>query len=119
MLVKSQHMQTVVQCASSQEALDLLQYCLGEDGDVIPGRHFREELRNEGLDMEDAFAVLRTGMIYDPPEPDIKTGEWKWRVEGKCPDGQYIGIVFSFKTVERAFLITVFSIERQRRGGKK
>ena len=62
----------------------LLHYCL-EDGGVIQGKHFREELAKEGgpLCIEDAFAVLVDGIIYDPPEIDIKTGEWKWKIEGK------------------------------------
>ena len=50
------------------------------------------------------------GRIFDAPEPDIKTGEWKYRIEGHEPGGKWLAIVFSFKTVERAFLITVFSI---------
>ena len=115
MLVKYQLMRVTVKCVSQQKAVDLLRYCL-QDGDVIPGRHFREELAAEGLCIEDAFAVLRSGVIYDPPEMDIKTGEEKWRIEGREPGGTYIGIVFSFKTIERAFLITVFSIEKYRRG---
>lgn len=77
MRVKTQ----LLQCLSSQEAEDLIRYCL-EDGEIIPGRHFRDELVQEGLAFEDALTVLRTGRIHDPPEPDIKTGEWKYRVEG-------------------------------------
>jgi len=98
-----------VPCLSREEAVDLLRRCL-EDGAVIPGAHFRQELANEGLSMADAWQVLRSGRIYDPPEQDIKTGEWKYRIEGHEPDGKWIVIVFSFKTVNRAFLITIFSV---------
>jgi hypothetical protein len=110
----------IVECATAQEALDLLHHCLDRGG-VIPGRHFREELAKEGLSIGDAFVVLDSGRIYNPPEPDIRTGEWKWRVEGREPGGQWIAIVFSFKTVEKAFLITIFSIElrNKRKGGTR
>jgi hypothetical protein len=59
-----------------------LRRCL-EDGEVKHGRHFREELAKEKLSYEDAWNVLLRGRIFDPPEQDIKTGEWKYRVEGR------------------------------------
>lgn len=103
-----------VPCLSRQDAVKLLRRCL-EEGEVIPGAHFRQELANEGLSMADAWQVLRAGQIYDPPEQDIKSGEWKYRVEGHEPEGKWIAIVFSFKTVRRAFLITIFSIASRTR----
>jgi len=104
----------VVTCVSTLEAEDLLHYCL-EQGEVVPGRHFRDELLKEELFIEDAWVVLRTGCVSQPPEHDVKTREWKYRVEGYEPGGKWLAIVFSFKTVERAFLITVFSVESRRR----
>jgi hypothetical protein len=101
----------VVVCKTTQEALDLLRYCL-EDGEVRPGAHFRKELANEKISFVDAWAVLRSGAIYEPPELDIKSGEWKWKVEGYEPGGAWLIIVFTFKTVDQAFLITVFSAKR-------
>jgi len=98
-----------------QEAQDLLHFCLEGEGEVIPGRHFRDELAKERLTFEDAWMVLNTGQIYDPPEPDIKTGEWKYRVEGWESGGKWLVIAFSFKTISRAFLITIFSVEEKRR----
>jgi hypothetical protein len=87
-----------------------------EDGAVGYGTHFREELAKERLSIEDAWPVLRRGRIYDPPEQDIKTGEWKYRIEGRTPDGTWIAIVFCFKSIRKAFLITAFSIEHGGRG---
>jgi hypothetical protein len=97
------------------EAQDLLRFCLGGGGTVKPGKHFRDELRNEGVTVPDAWVVLRNGTVYNPPEQDIKTGEWKYTVEGYEPDGKWLGIVFSFKAVDRAYLITVFSVGARRR----
>jgi hypothetical protein len=96
------------------EASDLLHHCLTSQGQVIPGLHFRQELEREGLTIPDAWAVLRNGKIYDPPEHDIKTREWKYKIEGPEPDGKWLAIVFSFKAIDTAFLITVFSVEARR-----
>ncbi|MBZ5562286.1 MAG: DUF4258 domain-containing protein [Acidobacteriia bacterium] len=88
--------------------------CLAR-GRVILGSHFRRELAAEDLDLVDAWQVLRSGNIYAEPEPDIKTGEWKYRVEGYEPGGKWLAIVFSFKSADVAFLITTFSLEAKRR----
>ena len=96
--------------------MDMLRDCLSDDdGAVIPGKHFREELTKEGLTIPDAWHVLRTGCIYNPPECDVKTGEWKYNVEGHTPDGTWLAVVLCFKEVNKVFLITVFSVEVKRR----
>lgn len=77
-----------------------------------PTTHFLEELSHEGLEFEDALAVLNAGAIYSPPEVDIRTGDWKWRMEGREPGGQWIAIIFAFKSVDSAVLITIFSVRR-------
>jgi hypothetical protein len=87
----------------------LLRHCL-EGGFIRPSRHFREELANEGLDLLDAFHVLRTGNIFNPPELDVRFNDWTYRMEGSTPDGMRLAIVFCFKEQETGFLITVFSI---------
>lgn len=91
-------------------AKDLLIECLGEDGEVVPGKHFLEELEEEELTFPDALYVLRHGNIVDPADQDIRTREWKYTIEGQEPDEKRIRIVFSFKAINRAFLITVFSV---------
>lgn len=97
------------------DAQDLLRNCLGEQGEVRWGPHFSKSLADEELTFPDAWYVLRTGRIYEPAEHDIKTGEYKYKVEGYTPDGVWLAIIFCFKEVHRAFLITVFSIESRRR----
>ncbi len=101
------------------EALDLLHHCLSEGGEVKWGPHFKKALADEGLTFADAWQILRSGIIYGAPELDIKTREWKYRVEGHTVDGIWLVIVFCFKEINRAFLITVFSIEARRRGHEK
>lgn len=84
-------------------------------GEHRPSRHFKEELAKEFADLNDAFDVLRTGNIFDPPEPDIKTGEWKDRIEGTTVDGLRLAIIFQFRSENSSFLITIFSIEKMSR----
>jgi hypothetical protein len=105
----------VVGLLTNSEAVRLVRHCI-RDGAIIPSRHFREELQNETLDLNEALFVLERGCIHDPPEQNIKTGEWKYRIEGPEPSGIWLAIVFCFKAEDTAFLITVFSIqERSRR----
>lgn len=105
----------IVAVHTASEAVDLLRYCLGDGGTVTPTKHFRDELAKEGLSFPDAWYVLKTGTIYNPAEPDIKTGEWKYQIEGHAPDGKWLQIVFCFRAVDSAVLITVFSVEEKRR----
>jgi len=95
-------------------ALGILHDCLGGDGSVVPGRHFLDELTSEGLTIPAAWHVLRTGRIYNPPELDIRTGHWKYSIEGHEPDGKWLVIVFCFRAIDRVHLITVFSVTTRR-----
>ena len=104
----------IITCRTTVEAADLLRYCL-EHGEIVPTKHFREELSNEGIPFEDALSVLRYGIIYDPPEENMKTGEMKYRIQGHEPGGKWMVIVFCFKSIERANLITIFSVQSKRR----
>jgi hypothetical protein len=106
--------QVGVERQSRQEAVKLLRECL-RAGKIIPGKHFRDELAAEGLILPDALRVLKTGNIFQEPECDPKTGDWKYRVEGGEVDGKWLAIVFCFRATDTAFLITVFSVEVKRK----
>jgi hypothetical protein len=98
---------------SRREAEKQLRFCL-EDGQVVRSKHFIDELAIEKMSFADALAVLRTGSVFDEPEPDLRTGDWKYRIEGREPGGKYAAVVFTFKTEDRTLLITIFSIESRR-----
>ncbi len=100
-----------VRCLTRSEAVDLVRHCLSA-GRVISGKHFREELANEDLDILDAYNVLKKGHVFQEPEQDIRTGEWKYRMEGTDLEGKPLAVVFCFKDEVTGFLITVFSIRR-------
>lgn len=59
--------------------------------------------------------MMRSGSVIDPGERDIRSGEWKYRVEGYEPGSKWIVVVFSFKKIDTVFLITVYSVESRRR----
>src|SRR5436190_13410437 len=61
---------------TQQQAEDLLHDCL-EEGELIAGRHFREELAKRALTLAQARPVLRYGRTYNPPEQGLEN----WGVE--------------------------------------
>lgn len=70
-------------------------------------KHFREELANDDLTMEDVLRVCKSGAIVMEPEQDIKTGHWKYRIEGSTVDARHIAVVFRLRPDAGVF-ITVF-----------
>lgn len=101
-------MTTSSQPLSPDSAKRELNRCLME-GDVIYTQHFREELSNDNLDLQDVLAVCRSGAIRSTPERDIRTGQWKYRIEGRTTDQVHVAVVFSFR-YDSAVLITVFTL---------
>ena len=96
------------------KALAMLRECL-RDGSVKQSWHFKQQLANETIIFTDVEFVLKSGAICDAPEQEIKSGEWKYRVEGPCADRQWIAVIFCFKRIDEALLITVFSVDKFRR----
>ena len=91
---------------TGNEAKSKLNRCL-EDGTVVYSKHFREELANDDLTRDDVYAACRCGVIAMAPEKDIRTGHWKYRIEGTTAERRRLAVVFSFR-IEFAVLITVF-----------
>jgi len=90
-------------------AVEALRECLCNQGQVKPTRHFRDALADESdVTIPDVWHVLKTGCIFDPAEPDIKTGEWKYRIEGKTPEGEWLAVIFCIKSADRINLVTIF-----------
>ena len=78
-----------------------------EDGRIVYSRHFRDELAADDLTLQDVVTACRSGSVVSEPEQDIKSGQWKYRIEGLTADRFRIAVVFTFRT-ERAIFITVF-----------
>lgn len=96
-------------------AVEALRECLCHEGQIKPTKHFRDALADEGdVTIPDVWHVLRTGRVFEPAEPDIKTGEWKYKIEGQTPEREWIAVIFCPKSADRINLVTIFRIE----GGK-
>lgn len=91
---------------SKDRAKARLNRCL-DDGVVIYSQHFRRELAKDDLTTVDVLAICRSGAIIMAPEKDIRTGQWKYRIEGMTADQRQVAVVFTFRE-EHAVLITVF-----------
>lgn len=100
----------IVERQTQMKARQMLRACL-EAGKVRYGPHFTNALADEKVDLTDAWGVLREGQIYDPPEEDMRTGKWKYRIEDHEPGGKWLAIIFCFEQADQAFLITVFSVK--------
>lgn len=79
-------------------------------GHEVLTKHFRDELRAEGLAAADAFYVLQHGCVFNEPEFNARYQEWNYRMEGTEPDGKSVAIIFGFTKDETGLLITIFSI---------
>ncbi|HLK34267.1 MAG TPA: DUF4258 domain-containing protein [Terriglobales bacterium] len=100
---------------SRSDAVDLVHHCL-EQGRVRWGGHFRKSLAEEkDVTLTDVWNVLRSGNIYEEPEQDIRTGDWKYRLEGHEAGGKWLAVVLTLRDENETFLITIFSIEAKRR----
>lgn len=95
---------------SRDQAEAKLNRCL-EEGAAIYSRHFRDELLNDDLSMQDVLTVCKSDVIFMAPEKDIKTARWKYRIEGVNADRPKIAVVFTFRT-DQAVFITVFERAR-------
>jgi hypothetical protein len=98
-----------------QQAEDLVKRCLDLPNAIRESRHFLKELANEHLSIADARYVMRHGHILNEPEFHVGKQEWNYRIEGHELGGKWLAIVFSFKALDQAFLITVFSIQSRER----
>lgn len=91
---------------TKDQAKAALTSCL-EDGTTILTRHFRDELVDDDLTMEDVLVACRSGAVVMAPEKDIRSGDWKYRIEGYTAERRHIAVVFSLRPAAVVF-ITVF-----------
>jgi Domain of unknown function (DUF4258) len=94
------------QALTKDQAKAALKSCL-EEGTVILTKHFRDELANDDLTMEDVCVACKSGAIVMSPENDLRTGHWKYRIEGYTAERRSIAVVFSLRA-DAAVFITVF-----------
>jgi len=96
---------------SKSDALKLLRECL-VNGIVEYHPHFAQRCKERGIDPMDAQHVLRKGIIYDEPELDVRFQEWRYKVEGKPPEGERLKVVIAFLERDEVLVITVMLDKR-------
>jgi hypothetical protein len=74
---------------SKDQAKKEVNWCL-EEGAVMYTKHFRDELTNDDLTTEDVLTVCKSGAVIMEPEKDIRTGQWKYRIEGGTADRRQV-----------------------------
>lgn len=101
----------IVSKYSNKDALKLIRGNLS-NGDTNPTNHFKDRLKERKVTMQDVLHIFKTGKIIDPPDLDIKTGEWKYKVEGATLDEKTIAVIV---TVEKGCttLITCIKGKKQ------
>jgi hypothetical protein len=66
------------------------------EGRVIVSHHFRQAMvdATDPFAMEDVLSVRAQGAIGRPPEQDVRTGEWAYRVVGPDCAGRALAVIF-------------------------
>jgi len=95
---------------SRTDAVKQIRECLRQ-GRVRETRPFREKLAAKGLSIGDAHHVLSHGVVFEEPHHDVHFQQWRYRVEGTEPDGQYLSIIFAFEGAEDGVLLSLYSDE--------
>lgn len=87
---------------SKEQAREIF-YRAFSDGFVIYTHHVREQMRSRGGDANDLIELSKSGLVYDEPEPDIKTGQLKYAIERQLP---FLKVVFTIPGKNKIVLIT-------------
>ena len=66
---------------SKEEARSIFHAAFEKGGRVSYPQHARMRMEERGIDANDLMELSRCGLVYDPPEPHIKTGEMVYRIE--------------------------------------
>jgi len=61
-------------------------------------------MQERGVDVNDLMSLALCGVVYDPPEPHPKSGEWIYRIERR---DKRLKVVFAIGEKETVRLITV------------
>ena len=72
--------------------------------------HCRRVLADDALTTQDAVHVILSGAIFAEPEVDSRSTKWKYKIEGNCPAGVWLAVVFTFEGDSLLILITAFAV---------
>jgi len=91
---------------SKKQAMEIIRRCLRE-GKVIYDPHIYKQAKKRQFTVGDVVHVLKTGVIYDEPEPHIRTNLWRYRVCGETVFEKTLTVVVEIND-PNAILITCF-----------
>ena len=92
---------------SETEAMTVIRNHL-KKGNVLIGKHFRDQLDARRITMQDVVHALTGGVIRKPPERDVTTGQWKYAVDGLSVDDEPLTIVVAIIDEYSSYFVTVF-----------
>lgn len=78
------------------------------DGFMALTVHFRDMMKKRRYSMLDVTHAIKNGVIYTEPEKDVRTGEWKYKIEGQSVDGEPLTVVVSIAKGNVSNCITLY-----------
>ena len=92
---------------SKRQALSILKEIINDGGTLSLSRHCKDRMSEREIDMLDVLNAIKTGKILQEPEPNIKSGDLVYVVEGKSVDGKQLKIPFVINSDRMATFLTV------------
>jgi len=66
---------------NKEQAREIFHAAFDKGGRVFYRKHARDRMLERDIDANDLIELSRCGLVYDPPEPHIKTGDMVYRME--------------------------------------
>ena len=79
-----------------------------KDGRVSITKHAKGQMAKRDIIMTDVLRVLQKGHIFQPPDRDVKTGAWVYRVEGHTVDSVSVKVAVEITDAGDINVVTVF-----------
>ncbi len=78
-------------------------------GRIFPSNHAKKMMGKRDISNQDILRAFKYGKVIDEPEPDIRTGEWKYKIVGNGIDIDNLSVVVTINEDEQyLIIITVF-----------
>ena len=80
-----------------------------KSGFIRTTKHAKDRMKERDITNQDILWAFKYGKVIDEPEPDIKTGYWKYKIIGNAIDSDDLKITVVINEKENYLLvITVF-----------
>ena len=97
-------------CYTKLQATQLIKIISSSSsGRVFPSRHAKDMMKERNISMQDILWAFKYGKVLDPPEPNINTGDWKYKIVGNGIDIDNLSVVVTInEEKQHLIIITVF-----------